>query len=135
MGILTRNLYGVDLDEQAVEIARLNLMLKAVNQRMHLPELTNIRQGNSLVSGTSEDLRAAFGPNWRDKYPFSWEEEFPQVMARGGFDVIVGNPPYVRPHNLPTELKAFLWDNFSTFVGKSDLYCCFIHCLSQNECL
>jgi adenine-specific DNA-methyltransferase len=56
--------------------------------------LTNIRQGNSLVSGTSEELESAFGPNWRDKHPFNWEEQFANIMERGGFDVIVGNPPY-----------------------------------------
>ncbi|HHH81675.1 MAG TPA: hypothetical protein ENL35_01650, partial [Chloroflexi bacterium] len=78
MEILTGNLYGVDLDAQAVEIARLNLLLKAVNQRGRLPELTNIRQGNSLISGTPEELEAAFGVNWRDKHPFNWEEQFPQ---------------------------------------------------------
>jgi hypothetical protein len=140
MEILTGNLYGVDLDAQAVEIARLNLLLKAVNQRGLLPPLDNIRQGNSLIDGSPAELAAAFGPAWRDKHPFNWEEEFPQAFTLtptlplagggqgggGGFDVIVGNPPYVRPHNLPPEIKAFLWDHFPTFVGKSDLYCCFI---------
>jgi len=126
MEILSNNLYGVDLDAQAVEIAQLNLLLKAVNQRGQLPRLDNIRQGNSLISGTSAELEAAFGPTWRDKQPFNWEEQFPAIMQRGGFDVIVGNPPYVRPHNLPPDLKAFLWDHFPTFVAKSDLYCCFI---------
>jgi len=95
MEVLTGNLYGVDLDAQAVEIARLNLLLKAVNQRGRLPELTNIRQGNSLVSGTPEELEAAFGPDWRDKHSFNWEEQFPQIMTSGGFDVVIGNPPYV----------------------------------------
>jgi hypothetical protein len=126
MEILTSNLYGVDLDAQAVEIAQLNLLLKAVNRRGLLPPLDNIRQGNSLISGTPAELEVTFGPDWRDRHPFTWEREFPQVMGSGGFDVVVGNPPYVRPHNLPPELKVFLWDNFSTFVGKSDLYCCFI---------
>jgi hypothetical protein len=136
MEILSGNLYGVDLDTQAVEIARLNLLLKAVNQRARLPELANVRQGNSLVSGTPDELQAAFGPDWQDKHPFNWEQEFPQVFSPpplagegqggGGFDVIVGNPPYVRPHRLSPDFKAFLWDHYPTFVGKSDLYCCFI---------
>ncbi len=95
MEILTGSLYGVDLDAQAVEIARLNLLLKAVNQRGLLPMLDNVRQGNSLVSGTPDELQAAFGPDWREKHPFNWEEEFPEVMTQGRFDVIVGNPPYV----------------------------------------
>jgi len=95
MEILTGNLYGADLDAQAVEIARLNLLLKAVNQRGELPRLDNVRQGNSLISGAPEELKAAFGPDWRDKHPFNWEQEFPPVMGRGGFDVVIGNPPYV----------------------------------------
>jgi type I restriction-modification system DNA methylase subunit len=95
MEILTNNLYGVDLDAQAVEIAQLNLLLKAVNNRGRLPTLDNIRQGNSLVSGTPAELEAAFGPNWRDKQPFNWEDEFPQAMEHGGFDAVIGNPPYV----------------------------------------
>ena len=94
MEILTGNLYGVDLDAQAVEIARLNLLLKAVNQRGLLPPLDNVRRGNSLISGAPAELEAAFGPGWRDRHPFNWGEEFPQVMERGGFDVTVGNPPY-----------------------------------------
>jgi type I restriction-modification system DNA methylase subunit len=95
MEILSGSLYGVDLDTQAVEIARLNLLLKAVNQRGLLPMLDNVRQGNSLISGTPAELEAAFGPGWREKHPFNWEEEFPKVMTQGRFDVIVGNPPYV----------------------------------------
>ncbi|MGQ9628647.1 MAG: Eco57I restriction-modification methylase domain-containing protein, partial [Anaerolineae bacterium] len=93
MEILSKNLYGVDLDAQAVEIAQLNLLLKALNQKGRLPELENIRQGNSLISGTEEELRNYFGESWQDKRPFNWEEEFPEAMERGGFDVIVGNPP------------------------------------------
>jgi type I restriction-modification system DNA methylase subunit len=126
MEILTGNLYGVDLDAQAVEIARLNLLLKAVNQRGELPRLDNIRQGNSLISGTSEELEAAFGSNWRDKHPFNWEEEFPQIMERGGFDVIVGNPPYVRAESLGQEFKAYTQSEFSTYASQADLYVYFI---------
>ncbi|MEA3223514.1 MAG: N-6 DNA methylase, partial [Thermodesulfobacteriota bacterium] len=93
---LTQNLYGVDLDAQAVEIAQLNLLLKVVNQSQRLPDLTSsIRQGNSLISGTEEELRGYFGENWQEKKPFNWEQEFKDIMAQGGFDVVIGNPPYV----------------------------------------
>lgn len=94
--ILTGNIYGVDLDAQAVEIARLNLLLKTLNQRAQLPDLVNnIRQGNSLISGTPEELRGYFGEDWEEKRPFNWEEEFAQIMSSGSFDVVIGNPPYV----------------------------------------
>lgn len=43
-----------------------------------------------------------------------------------GFDIVIGNPPYVRPHKLSKDFKQILWQNYKSFVGKSDLYCCFI---------
>ena len=124
MEILTGNLYGVDLDAQAVEIARLNLLLKAVNQRGLLPPLDNVRQGNSLISGTPAELKAAFGPNWREKHPFNWEEEFSQIMERGGFDVIVGNPPYGAKFT-PQE-KTYFKARYTYRMGKPESYMYFI---------
>jgi adenine-specific DNA-methyltransferase len=97
----TLALYGVDLDPHAVEIAQLNLLLRALDRRGRLPRSQNVRQGDSLVSGTPAELEEAFGPTWRERHAFNWEEEFPQVFtspgggAAGGFDAIVGNPPYV----------------------------------------
>jgi len=134
MEILTGNLYGVDLDAQAVEIARLNLLLKAVNQRGELPRLDNIRQGNSLIgsteltgaSGTSEELEAAFGPHWRDKHSFNWEEQFPRIMERGGFDVIVGNPPYIRIQTLPKDDAHWYGDHYQAAGGSYDIYVLFV---------
>jgi len=93
--ILTNNIFGVDLDIQAVEIARLNLLLRSLAKRETLPSLAdNIRQGNSLISGTEEELKGYFGDNWREKKPFNWEQEFKDIVAQGGFDVVIGNPPY-----------------------------------------
>jgi len=134
MEILTGNLYGVDLDAQAVEIARLNLLLKAVNQRGVLPELSNIRQGNSLIgsteltgaSGTPEELEAAFGPDWRGKHPFNWEEQFPNIMGWGGFDVIVGNPPYIRIQTLPKSDVTWYGDHYQAASGNYDIYVLFV---------
>ena len=126
MEILTGNLYGVDLDAQAVEIARLNLLLKAVNQRGELPRLDNIRQGNSLIGGTPEELEAAFGSNWQDKHPFNWEEQFPRIMEQGGFDVIVGNPPYIRIQTLPKDDAAWYGDHYQAASGSYDIYVLFV---------
>jgi hypothetical protein len=75
-----------------------------------------------------------------EKRFFHWELEFPEVfygpsrgsaqkierLDGGGFDAIVGNPPYVRPHKLSGADKRFFWAVFTTFVKKSDLYCCFV---------
>lgn len=93
--ILKDNIYGVDLDAQAVEIAQLNLLLKVLSQKTKLPTLQhNVRVGNSLVSGNTEKLEKYFGPDFREQKPFNLEDEFKDVFEQGGFDVIIGNPPY-----------------------------------------
>ncbi len=84
VAILKDNLYGVDLDPKAVEIAQLNLMIRAAESRHRLPTLErNIKVGNSIIQDPAFDPIA-----------ISWEERFPEVVQGGGFDVIVGNPPY-----------------------------------------
>lgn len=84
--ILQNNIFGVDLDPRAVEIAQLNLLLKIAEKGHRLPLLQdNIKCGNSLI-----DDPAVAG----DK-ALKWEEEFKQVMQEGGFDVVIGNPPWV----------------------------------------
>ncbi|MBK6365306.1 MAG: N-6 DNA methylase [Saprospiraceae bacterium] len=83
--ILEHNLYGVDINEESVEIARLSLWLRSARRGRKLNNLSsNIKCGNSLI-----DVPELAG----DK-AFKWEEEFPQVFNKGGFDVIIGNPPY-----------------------------------------
>lgn len=116
VAILTRHIYGVDLDPQAVEIARLNLVLRALKTRQLLPELDkNIVRGNSLISGDAETLEGYFGKDWRQKHPLNWAERFPEIMARGGFDVVIGNPPYdvlekdrKRPNAPHSQLHTFV---------------------------
>ena len=79
---------------QAVEIARLNLLLRSLARRETLPTLAdNIRCGNSLISGTQEELEPYFGDGWQKKNPFNWNKELPDIMQNGGFDVVIGNPP------------------------------------------
>jgi len=84
--ILKNNLYGVDLDNKAVEITKLNLLLKAAEKDRRLPEEidVHIKHGNSLI-----DDEAVVGLN-----AFKWEEQFKEIMRKGGFDVVIGNPPY-----------------------------------------
>lgn len=114
--ILLAHIYGVDNDPQAVEVAKFSLLLKilegetestiaAFNHtgRKALPNLKeNIKSGNSLVDAHLFDFVA---PSQIDEVlvqinPFDWQQEFPQVMMSGGFDAIVGNPPYVRIQNM-----------------------------------
>lgn len=79
--ILKNNIYGVDLDEQAIEIARLNLLLRVLSQKTKLPTLShNIRIGNSLVDGKMEKLEEYFGEKWRKQKAFNWKEEFEEVF-------------------------------------------------------
>ncbi len=84
--ILENNIYGVDLNEESVEIAKLSLWLRTAQPRRKLNDLSsNIKCGNSLI-----DSKAIAG----DK-AFNWKEQFPKVFEKGGFDVIIGNPPYL----------------------------------------
>lgn len=84
--ILEHNIYGVDLNEESVEIAKLSLWLRTAQPKRKLTSLNNnIKCGNSLIESKSVAGDKAF----------NWKESFPEVFEKGGFDVIIGNPPYV----------------------------------------
>ena len=109
--ILENNIYGVDLNEESVEIAKLSLWLRTAQPRRKLNDLnSNIKCGNSLI----DDKRIA------GHKAFLWEKEFPLVFEKGGFDVVIGNPPYVR-QELFKEYADFL-KNYKVFSGKADLF-------------
>jgi len=125
--ILIKNIFGVDLDMQAVEIACLNLLLRSLARREILPSLAdNIRQGNSLISGTEEELKGYFGDNWQEKKPFNWEQEFKDIVADGGFDVAIGNPPYVRIQTLPRDEANYYREFYQSAFGSFDIYILFL---------
>lgn len=83
--ILENNLFGVDLNEESVEIAKLSLWLRTAQPNRKLNDLNNnIKCGNSLIDD----------PTVAGDKAFNWQQEFPSVFAKGGFDVVIGNPPY-----------------------------------------
>jgi hypothetical protein len=110
--ILEHNLYGVDINEDAVEIAKLSLWLRTAHKGRELINLgAKIKCGNSLISDRSVVENA-----------FVWEDEFPEVFEQGGFDVVIGNPPYVRQESLGAEAKSYFAANYATYHGMADLY-------------
>jgi len=117
LSILKDNIFGVDLDKQAVDIAQLNLLLKVAEKKKRLPLLQqNIKNGNSLV----DDSNVA-----GDK-AFKWEEEFKEIMDNGGFDVIVGNPPYISNKEIANKDKIYYRKNYKFATKQFDIYTLFI---------
>lgn len=102
--ILLANIFGVDIDPQAVEVTKLSLLLKVIEGQTQLelatgrilPDLdANIRCGNSLID-LDFPLPLDVTEQERQQYnPFNWDQAFPEIMSSGGFDAIVGNPPYL----------------------------------------
>ena len=136
--ILKNNLFGVDIDPQAVEITMMSLYLKALEgersqlpPKQHLlPELkNNIICGNSLIGPDFyKDQQLSFIDD-EEKYRvnvFDWQTGFPEIVKGGGFDCVIGNPPYVRPHRVPPFVKKYLWREFKSYVRKSDILNCFL---------
>jgi len=111
--VLENNLYGVDINEQSVEITKLSLWLRTADKKRKLSKLSNtIRCGNSLI----DDPKIA-----KDK-AFNWAKEFPGIIENGGFDVVIGNPPYINVELMPTEEKQFYQKNYETFYKRYDLF-------------
>lgn len=118
--ILENNLYGVDINEESVEIAKLALWLRTAQPFRKLSSLNNnIKCGNSLISD---------GEIAGDK-AFNWEAEFPQVFKNGGFDVVIGNPPYVDSEtmtkNIPLQ-REYISKKYHCAKGNWDLFIVFI---------
>ena len=114
--ILEHNLYGVDINEESVEIAQLALWLRTAKPHRKLNSLNeNIKCGNSLISDS-----AIAG----DK-AFNWQEQFPKVFEKGGFDVVIGNPPYVQLQSMGAMSDVYAQCGFETYNKSADLYCLF----------
>ncbi len=112
--ILLNNIYGVDIDPQAVEVTKLSLLLKVLEgenqdtlerqmklfKERALPDLgSNIKCGNSLIGPDFYQGKQMNLLDSEEAYrinPFDWQKEFPKIMKQGGFDAVIGNPPYIR---------------------------------------
>jgi hypothetical protein len=114
--ILTNNLFGVDVNVESVEIAKLSLWIKTARRGKVLDSLdTSLRVGDSLI----EDSNFAYLD-----HAFTWETAFPGIFAEGGFDVVLGNPPYVRMEYLKA-LKPYLEKRYEVVSDRADLFCYF----------
>ena len=115
--ILENNLYGVDINEESVEIAKLSLWLRTAQKERKLTSLSNnIKCGNSLINDKSIAGDKAF----------NWEEEFSDIFKRGGFDVVIGNPPYVVVNNT---------DMYNSYEWNNDLYLLFYEKILKTSIL
>ncbi|HML99026.1 MAG TPA: N-6 DNA methylase, partial [Tepidiformaceae bacterium] len=126
LALLRRSIFGVDLDEHAVNVARLNLLLRALAAPMKLPMLQeNLVVRNSLIHGSAEELRPFFGSDWTSKRRFEFSETFPAVAVEGGLDVVLGNPPYVEIQTQDRREADYLRANYAV-SGAFDVYLPFI---------
>jgi len=136
--ILLNNIYGVDIDRQAVEVTKLSLLLKVLEgesqetlgqqlrlwQERALPDLgDNIKCGNSLIG--PDYFEAQLLPDEdevRRVNPFDWQREFPEAMAAGGFNAVIGNPPYISFYSRESikplrAVEKYLTRRFSDEIG------------------
>jgi type I restriction-modification system DNA methylase subunit len=114
--ILEHNLYGVDINEESVEIAQLALWLRTAKPHRKLNSLNeNVKCGNSLISD----------PAIAGEKAFNWQEQFPKVFEKGGFDVVIGNPPYVQLQSMGSMSETYAQCGFETYNKSADLYCLF----------
>ncbi|MBC6433244.1 N-6 DNA methylase [Nostoc sp. HG1] len=146
--ILLTHIYGVDIDQQAVETSKLSLLLKVLEgesgetitkqltlfKERALPDLdNNIQCGNSLIDGEFYqnnklnllDKDTAYRVNI-----FDWKSAFSNIMKRGGFDVVIGNPPYIRIQALKEwaflEVEFYKKQYISASQGNYDIYVVFV---------
>lgn len=146
--ILLNNIHGVDIDPQAVEVTKLSLLLKVLEgesdetiskqlklfQERALPDLgDNIKCGNSLIGMDFYDNQQMTLLDEEERYrinAFNWNAEFAEVIQAGGFDAVIGNPPYINMLTLdkiqPPSIKAYWKDVFTSAAGAFDIYVLFV---------
>ncbi|EDN69231.1 type II restriction enzyme, methylase subunit [Beggiatoa sp. PS] len=144
--ILLSHIYGVDIDLQAVEVTKLSLLLKVLEDEQSvisqlslfkervLPDINNnIRCGNSLIGDEFYQKKQLELIDAETQYrvnAFDWKNEFSEVMQAGGFDAVIGNPPYVRIQTLkkwtPLEVEFYKHQYIAASKGNYDLYVLFV---------
>ena len=150
--ILLNNIYGVDIDTQAVEVTKLSLLLKvlegeneqSINNQLKLfheralPDLgNNIKCGNSLVgtdfyNNKQLSFEASDNEDRRRVNAFDWDgkDGFPEIINSGGFDAVIGNPPYIRIQAMkewaPRQVDYFTTKYSAASVGNYDIYVVFV---------
>ena len=138
--ILTEHIFGVDIDRQAVEVTKLSLLLKVLEgvkqltlfAERALPNLdNNIKCGNSLIE--PDYFAGKMMPDndeLRRVNPFDWQQGFPEAMQAGGFDCVIGNPPYIRIQNMkewaPLEIEIYKQIYSTACAGNYDIYIVFV---------
>jgi len=120
--ILENNIYGVDINDESIDIAKLSLWLRTAQKGRKLTSLNNnIKCGNSLIDD----------PTVAGDKAFNWQTEFPEVFEKGGFDVIIGNPPYVsnkdmHRHGMQNQINHWNEKFESSKSGNYDIFIPFI---------
>ena len=141
--ILRNNIFGVDIDSNAVEVTKLSLLMKCLegespasiqnnqdlfNERA-LPSLEdNIKCGNSLIGNDFYESQSVLDFDEETQYKincFDWEDEFKNIFKGGGFDVVIGNPPWVQSKFIDKELKKYYSEKYSSIGNQYDLFCLF----------
>jgi type I restriction-modification system DNA methylase subunit len=143
--ILLNNIFGVDIDVNAVEVTKLSLLLKclegeteaSINQQFRLfnervlPTLDeNIKDGNSLIETDYYESQFDFGDEKKIK-PFHWQNGFPEVFKQNGFDIVIGNPPYVfgrdwKSLGIGDETKSYLGSHYKSSPYQLDFFSIFM---------
>ncbi|WP_407971011.1 Eco57I restriction-modification methylase domain-containing protein [Burkholderia pyrrocinia] len=140
--ILLTHIYGVDIDAQAVEVTKLSLLLKVLEgesgdslvsqmklfHERALPDLAeNIQYGNSLI-GTDifEDSPDLSNEESERVNPFDWKASFPAIFKEGGFDAVIGNPPYVDIKSLPQIEKNYIFGKYPCANNRINLFAAFM---------
>jgi len=142
--ILLNNLYGVDIDANAVEVTKLSLLLKVLENENSetltrqmgiwheraLPNLSdNIKCGNSLIAPDYYDSQQTVLFDEEEALRinvFDWQTEFKEVFANGGFDAVIGNPPYIPIEMMDNYQKEYFQKHFPQLERKYDSSIVFI---------
>jgi len=142
--ILLNNIYGVDIDHQAVEVTKLSLLLKVLEgedeqsigkqmslfQDRVLPDLSNnIKCGNSLIGPGFYDNQLLNAFDEEELYrinAFDWNVEFAKIMKSGGFDAVIGNPPYVDLKGFPAQELSYIFKSYECASNRVNLFATFM---------